>query len=166
MTPRTVVVAASACQTIGEYFEANRDLRFSRIPLFEKDSRDHVVGYFLKDTLLASMVDGQRDAQLSTLKRDIIAVDEEYPIVDLFNRFLSSREHIALVVDGYGGMAGIVTLEDIIETLIGVEIVDESDRISDMQILARRNWERRAKRLGLLVEEADAPAAGDDNSPG
>ncbi len=156
MTPRTVVVAASACQTIGEFFEANRDLRFSRIPLFEKDSRDHVVGYFLKDTLLAAMVDGLQEAQLDTLKRDIIAIAEDFAIVDLFNRFLSSREHIALVVDGYGGMAGIVTLEDVIETLIGVEIVDESDRISDMQVLARRTWERRAKRLGLLVESEAA----------
>lgn len=152
MTPRTVVKSASACQTIGEFFEQNRDLPFSRVPLYEQDSQDNVIGYLLRDELLAKMVEGEKDAELSTLKRDIIAVQEGHPIVELFNKFLSSREHIALVVDEFGGMAGIVTLEDVIETLIGVEIVDESDHSSDMQALARRSWERRAKRLGLIVE--------------
>ena len=77
------------------------------------------------------------------------AVHDDHPIVDLFNLFLAEREQIALVVDEFGGMAGIVTMEDVIETLLGVEIVDESDHTEDMQLLARRNWERRAKRLGL-----------------
>jgi CBS domain containing-hemolysin-like protein len=159
MTPRTVVESASACQTISEFFEQNRDLRFSRIPLYEKDSRDHVIGYLLKDELLAKIVDGAaQDAELRELRRDIIAVQEEHPIVELFNRFLSSREHIALVVDQFGGMSGIVTLEDVIETLIGVEIVDESDHAPDMQVLARRSWERRAKRLGLIVETSSEMA--------
>ncbi|MCB1791702.1 MAG: HlyC/CorC family transporter [Gammaproteobacteria bacterium] len=153
MTPRTVVKAAPLCQTIGEFVEHNRNLRFSRIPLYEQDSRDHVVGYMLKDQLLDRMVDGEKTAELRTLKRDIIAVAEDYPIIELFNRFLTSREQIALVVDAFGGMAGIVTMEDVIETLLGVEIVDESDHTSDMQLLARRNWERRAKRVGLVVEE-------------
>jgi CBS domain containing-hemolysin-like protein len=160
MTPRMVVKAASACQPIGEFFEQNRDLRFSRVPLYEKDSRDHIVGYILKDQMLAQMVDGARDAELRTLCREIITVAEDYPIIELFNRFLSTREHIALVVDDFGGMAGIVTMEDVIETLIGIEIVDELDQTADMQVLARRNWERRAKRLGILVmpePEKDSP---------
>jgi CBS domain containing-hemolysin-like protein len=151
MTPRMVVKAASGCQPIGEFFEQNRDLRFSRIPLFEKDSRDHIIGYMLKDEMLAHMVEGSRDAELRTLRREIITVPEDHPIIDLFNRFLSTREHIALVVDEFGGMAGIVTMEDVIETLIGIEIVDELDQTTDMQLLARRNWERRAKRHGILV---------------
>ena len=153
MTPRMVVKAASGCQPIGEFFEQNRDLRFSRIPLFEKDLRDHIIGYMLKDELLASMVEGDRKAKLETLRRDIITVVEDYPILDLFNRFLSTREHIALVIDDFGGMAGIVTMEDVIETLLGIEIVDESDKAVDMQVLARRSWERRARRLGLFVDE-------------
>ena len=165
MTPRTVVQAASACQSIGEFFAQNPDLRFSRIPLYEDDSRDHVIGYLLKDQLLASMVDGEPAAELRTLMRNIIAVPEDHPIVDLFNQFLASREHIALVVDGFGGMAGIVTMEDVIETLLGVEIVDESDQTTDMQVLARRHWERRAKRLGLIVEGRDAAPAKRGDSP-
>ena len=153
MTPRMVVEAVSARQLIGKFLETDRNPRFSRILLHEEHSRDHIIGYLLKDELLASMVDGQKDAELHTLRRDIIAVDESYPITELFNRFLSVREHIALVVDEFGGMAGIVTMEDVIETLIGVEIVDESDQITDMQLLARRNWERRARRSGLIVEK-------------
>lgn len=155
MTPRTVVKAASSSDTIGAFFEGNRDLQFSRIPLYEKGSHDHVIGYFLKDELLARMVDHAGDQELGTLRRDIIAVAEEYPMLELFKRLLASREHIALVVDPFGGMAGIVTMEDVIETLIGIEIVDESDDTTDMQVLARRNWERRARRLGLVVERHD-----------
>jgi CBS domain containing-hemolysin-like protein len=161
MTPRMVVKAASACQSIGNFYEQNRDPRFSRIPLYENDSRDHVIGYLLKDDLLAAVVAGEQSAELRSLMRKIIAVPEDHPIVDLFNRFLTEREHIALVVDEFGGMAGIVTMEDIIETLLGVEIVDESDQTTDMQVLARRSWERRAKRLGLVVEPsplAEPPA--------
>ena len=90
-----------------------------------------------------------RRAELATLRRYIVTVHDDHPIVDLFNLFLAEREQIALVVDEFGGMAGIVTMEDVIETLLGVEIVDESDHTEDMQLLARRNWERRARRLGL-----------------
>ncbi|MGD8956501.1 MAG: hemolysin family protein [Chromatiaceae bacterium] len=149
MTPRTVVRSASLHQTIGSFFEQDREQRFSRIPLYENGSHDHVVGYMLKDELLARMLEGGQDAELATLRRDIVTVHDDHPIVDLFNLFLAEREQIALVVDEFGGMAGIVTMEDVIETLLGVEIVDESDHTEDMQLLARRNWERRARRLGL-----------------
>jgi CBS domain containing-hemolysin-like protein len=150
MTPRTVVKSASVHETIGDFFEKNRDQRFSRIPLYENDSHDHIVGYMLKDELLARMADGGGDAEVGVLRRDIITVQDDHPIVELFNLFLAEREQIALVVDEFGGMAGIVTMEDVIETLLGVEIVDESDHTEDMQLLARRNWERRARRLGLV----------------
>ena len=149
MTPRTVVRSASLHQTIGGFVEQDREKRFSRIPLYENDTHDHVVGYMLKDELLARMLEGGQDAELATLRRDIVTVHDDHPIVDLFNLFLAEREQIALVVDEFGGMAGIVTMEDVIETLLGVEIVDESDHTEDMQLLARRNWERRARRLGV-----------------
>ncbi len=165
MTPRTVVKAAWACASIGDFFKENSELRFSRIPLYEKDSRDHIIGYLLKDELLSRMVNGEQSAQLRTLRRDIIAVSEDYPIIELFNKFLSTHEHIALVVDEFGGMTGIVTMEDVIETLIGFEIMDESDKIPDMQVLARRNWERRAKKLGLLVESSDSSELDNEIQP-
>jgi CBS domain containing-hemolysin-like protein len=92
---------------------------------------------------------------LNTIKRDITAVHEAFPISDLFDHFLEKREHIALVVDEYGGMSGIVTMEDVMETLLGIEITDESDNTIDMQALARKNWEQRARRIGLIDENSD-----------
>ncbi len=155
MTPRIVVEAAPVSQSIADFLAAKPTPRFSRIPLYENDSRDQVVGYMLKDDLLARSVAGETGDELSTLRRDILTVDEDYPIIDLFNRFLTQREHIALVTGAFGGMAGIVTMEDVIETLLGVEIVDESDQATDMRVLARRCWERRAGRLGLLPQAED-----------
>ena len=164
MTPRTVVRSAPATETFEEFFESNREQRFSRIPLYENESRDQVIGYVLKDQVLASIVDGHPTDALISLKREIIAVPFDYPILELFNRFLSAREQIALVVDEFGGMDGIVTMEDVIETLLGVEIVDESDRTVDMQVLARRSWERRARRVGLSVEPSPKGETAEDAS--
>jgi CBS domain containing-hemolysin-like protein len=152
MTPRTVVRSARTTESLGEFFESTREHRFSRVPLYENESRDQVIGYVLKDQVLARIVDGHTADPLVSLKREIIAVPYDYPILDLFNRFLSAHEQIALVVDEFGGMDGIVTMEDVIETLLGVEIVDESDKTVDMQVLARRSWERRARRVGLMIE--------------
>ena len=75
----------------------------------------------------------------------------------MFEHLLEKREHIVLVVDEYGGMAGIVTMEDVMETLLGMEITDESDNTVDMQVLARKNWEQRARRIGLIEENVELP---------
>ncbi len=165
MTPRTVLLAAPAEQTIGEFLEQHPTLRFSRIPLYEGGTRDHIIGYMLKDELLARRVDGAREMALRGLRRDIITIHLGHPITELFSEFLATREHIALVVDQFGGTAGIVTMEDVIETLLGVEIVDESDQAADMQVLARRHWERRAKRLGVITDSADPATATPEKVP-
>ncbi|AGA92199.1 CBS domain-containing protein [Thioflavicoccus mobilis 8321] len=158
MTPRTVLLTAPDGETIGEFLGRDPTPQFSRIPLYEGGSPDQVIGYMLKDELLARMVEGGGAEPLDTLRRDIITVPRDYPITELFSQFLAVREHIALVVDEFGGTAGIVTMEDIIETLLGVEIVDESDEATDMQLLARRHWEHRAKRLGVTLDRPDSPA--------
>ena len=150
MTPRTVVRLASEEQTIKDFYQAAGELPFSRIPMFEGKVKEHISGYFLKAELLESLVEGKGDLPLNTIKRDITVVHDNFPISDLFNQFLEKREHIALVVDEYGGMAGIVTMEDVMETLLGMEITDESDSTVDMQALARKNWKARARRIGLI----------------
>jgi CBS domain containing-hemolysin-like protein len=163
MTPRTVVKMAVEDETIQAFFDRNKALRFSRIPLHETGSRDQVTGYFLKDELLAKLVDGAGDSPLSSLKRDIMVINEDFPIPDLFNRFLAKREHIAAVIGEFGGLSGIVTMEDVIETLLGMEIVDELDHVDDMRALARRSWECRAKAVGL-IEEVPSETADDTST--
>ena len=151
MTPRTVVKAANQDQTIEAFYEANKNLRFSRIPIYH-NTKDHINGFFLKDDLLTNIINGNKSALLKDIARKIHVVTDKLPIPDLFNRLMENREHIALVVGEFGGMAGIVTMEDVIETLLGMEIMDEFDNIEDMQRLARKNWEIRAKQLGIIKE--------------
>jgi CBS domain containing-hemolysin-like protein len=150
MTPRTVVRLASEQQTIKDFYKTAGELPFSRIPLFEGEVKEHVSGYCLKAEVLESLVQGNGDQLLKTIRREIIVVPEHLPISNLFTQFLEKREHIALAVDEYGGMAGIVTMEDVMETLLGLEITDESDNTVDMQALARKNWQARARRIGLI----------------
>ena len=150
MTPRTVVSRASENQTLKEFYKDAGELPFSRIPLFEGIEKEHISGYFLKSELLENLVQGSGGDTLSTIKRDITVVHENLPISDLFNQILEKREHIALVVDEIGGMAGIVTMEDVLETLLGMEITDESDNTVDMQVLARKNWKARARRIDFI----------------
>ncbi len=155
MTPRIVVIAASDAMTIGEFHEQNEKLPFSRIPVFHEQN-DNVTGYVLKDELLLNLVDDNDNKTLNDLRRDIIVVHKTLPIPELLDTFVNKKEQIALVVDEFGGMDGIVTMEDIIETLLGLEIVDESDNEADMQALARKNWEQRARRLGIIAKDDDS----------
>ena len=148
MTPRIVVVSASEGTTVREFHEQNDSLPFSRIPIY-RDNGDNITGYVLKDELLLNLVEDKDEIQLNKIRRDIIVIHSSVPIPDLLDMFITKKEHMALVVDEFGGMEGIVTMEDIIETLLGLEIVDESDNTEDMQALARKNWERRAKRMGI-----------------
>jgi CBS domain containing-hemolysin-like protein len=149
MTPRTVVVAADESTSIRAFHDSHPDLRFSRIPV-HAGALDHLTGYVLKDDILKRIVDGDGDKPLAEIRRDVTAVSESFPIPKLFHHFIDTREHLAAVIDEFGGLAGIVTMEDVIETLLGMEIVDEQDGTVDMQALAREQWERRARRLGLL----------------
>ncbi len=154
MTPRTVVKTADQHTTIRAFYDQNPMLQFSRIPVF-MDSKDDINGYVLKDEILASLVNNEGDKTLNSIQREIHIVNERLPLPELFNLLIERREHISLVVDEFGGMAGIVTMEDVIETLIGLEIVDEMDSTTDMQILARKNWEHRARELGIINEDEE-----------
>ncbi len=152
MTPRTVVIAFPEDISIKVCLETYQPIPVSRIPVYHNNSKDDVAGYILKDTLLTAMIEGRGEELISTLTREIMIVKEDFPLPELFNRLVARKEHIALVVDGFGGMAGIVTMEDAIETLLGHEIVDESDKEADLRIRARKEWEHRAKARGLVQE--------------
>lgn len=146
MTPRTVLVSESETMTVREFYDSHEDLVFSRIPVHDEKSKDIITGYFLKDEVLEYLVDGESGKTLRELKRPIITVPESYSLFHLFNTFIEKREHIALLADEFGGVCGIVTMEDIVETLLGTEIVDETDKTVDMQVLAKSKWKARHKK--------------------
>ncbi|RRQ49921.1 DUF21 domain-containing protein [Maribacter algicola] len=149
MTPRAVMKIASSKKTIQSFFEDNPKLRFSRIPIFE-DKVDNITGFVLKDNVYEEIIHKNGDLPLQEIKRDILLTKRDTPIPKLFDTFVNKREHIALVMDEYGSVSGLVTMEDVIETLLGLEIMDESDNVADLQLLARRNWENRAKQSGVI----------------
>ena len=159
MTPRTVMMMAQQDTPIKEFYEAHHDLRFSRVPIYSTN-RDSITGYILKDHLLEAIVENMGGQPLKTIIREILVVQRDFPIPELFERLIMSKEHIALVVDKYGSVVGMVTMEDVIETLLGIEIVDETDSTEDMQVLARKNWERRAKNIGLLTSDPTTTGTG------
>lgn len=149
MTPRTVMKVASENISIQGFYERNPNLKFSRIPIYE-NSQDDISGYILKDQLFEAIIKNNGEKPLKSIKREIYITQRNVPIKTLFEKLIDIHEHVALVVDEYGSVSGIVTQEDIIETLLGLEIVDESDGAEDLQVLARKMWEKRASRIGII----------------
>lgn len=152
MTPRIVVVKFQEDQTINEILENKDELRVSRMPVFGEGDED-ITGYVLKNDLYYNLSEDNGDIKLKEIKREVLIVPETISLKTLFERLLEKQEHIAVVVDEYGGLSGVVTMEDVVETLLGMEIVDEIDAIEDMQKLARQKWRERAKRLGIVLPE-------------
>lgn len=148
MTPRTVLKIAPQDKKIEDYYREHKVMKYSRIPVYGENS-DDITGYVLKDELLHAMIDGKGADPLSSIKRDILITDRRTPIPELFKLLTKQNEHIALVVDEYGSVSGIVTQEDIFETLLGFEIIDESDSVEDLQSLAKKMWESRVKSMGI-----------------
>ena len=149
MTPKAVIKIAQENTSIEEFFKDNPKLRFSRIPIYG-DREDQINGYVLKDDVLEEIINENGAVPLSKIKRDLLVTRRDTPIPQLFETLIAKREHIALVIDEYGSVSGIVTMEDVIETLLGLEIMDESDNVEDLQLLARKRWEARAKRTGII----------------
>lgn len=158
MTPRPVLFMLSETLTVRQVLEKQPNFRFSRIPLY-KQNRDEVTGYILKDDLLLAGARDQLDRPLSEFARTLLVVPDSLLLPEFFQRLLNKGEHIALVVDEYGGVDGVATLEDVVETLLGLEIVDEADSDIDLQAVARERWERRARALGL-IETPETPYLG------
>lgn len=149
MTPRAVMKIANESMSIKEFYSKNTELRFSRIPVYG-ERVDTITGFVLKDQVLEAIINERGHLPLSEIRRDLLVTKRNTPIPQLFDTLIAKREHIALVVDEYGSVSGLVTMEDVIETLLGLEIMDESDNVEDLQLLARKKWEDRAKRTGII----------------
>jgi CBS domain containing-hemolysin-like protein len=148
MTPRTVIFSLPEQSTVEEYFHRHDHVRFSRIPIYDADP-DAVTGFVLRSDMLLAQGRGNTHKPLVSYRRDMPAIPDTIPLSRAFNLLIRQESHIALVVDEYGDLQGLLTLEDILETLLGMEIVDEGDDSVDMQDLARRRWRKRAKKMGL-----------------
>lgn len=149
MTPRTVLTVLDEKMTCQEYYEAFSDSPFSRVPVYE-GKEDHITGMVLKDDILAQLAEDKDSVTLAALKIPISFIQDDVPLPDLLEMLTRRREHLAIVNDNFGSIAGLVTMEDLLETLLGIEIVDETDTVTDLQKLARSEWQKRAKRLGLI----------------
>ena len=164
MTPRTVVFSLPQNMTVAEAYGDVEKSRFSRIPVYEQDDADHVVGFVLKQDLLLAFARGETEQPLRAMRRDLLMLPETAPIYQVFHKMLARRVQVSAVVDEYGSLQGVVTLEDILETLLGEEIVDEGDKTPDRQELAKRLWRWRSKRYGLKVDE-DVQSEQDEQEP-
>jgi CBS domain containing-hemolysin-like protein len=142
MTPRTVVFSLPYRMTVQEFFHKHDNIRFSRIPV-HGDERENVIGFVLRADLLLAQARGNLDKMLQEYRREMHAIPEFISVAKAFEQCLQMRAHIMLVVDEYGGIEGVLSLEDLVETLLGEEIVDEGDYIDDMQRLARRLAKRK-----------------------
>jgi len=161
-TPRTVVFALPETCTISEFMENHSDQPFSRIPVY-KETLDDLDGFVLRIELLQAHAQGHGDHPLSKYRRPIHTVPRTQTLSTLFNDLIADRNHIAATLDEFGAFSGIITLEDVIETLLGTEIVDEVDDHDDMQQMARELWKKRAEKMGLPREE-EAPEAKEQSS--
>lgn len=152
MTPRVVVKKFQQETTLTEIMDMADELVFSRYPVYGDNDED-IKGYVLKADMMLALARGQRQRSLTELTREVLFVPEFISLRVLFGQLLSEQEHFAVVVDEYGGFAGVVTMEDVLETLLGIEIVDESDTIEDLRKVARDKWTQRARKLGLELPE-------------
>jgi magnesium and cobalt exporter, CNNM family len=149
MTPRVVVTRADENTKLSDFLENKEYLKFSRIPVYETND-EQITGYVFRQTVFQELAEDHHRMKLKDLKREIVVVTDSMMLFTVWEILLEKKEHLALVVDEYGGMDGIVTMEDIIESLLGLEIVDETDTVTDMQQLARERWKSRQSKYNWL----------------
>jgi CBS domain containing-hemolysin-like protein len=149
MTPRVVMAVADEKLPLHEFLKNKDYLKFSRIPIYAGNEED-ITGYVFRQQVFENLAEDNHDLRLRNIRREMIVVPENMVLFALWEKLLEKKEHIALIVDEYGGVDGIVTMEDIIETLLGLEIVDEKDTITDMQKFARERWVTRQAKYNLM----------------
>lgn len=149
MTPRVVVAVADENLSLADFLKNKDYLKYSRIPIYSEND-ENITGYVFRQTVFEKLAEDQHQLILKDIKRDIVIVPDSIVLFTLWEKLLERKEHIALIVDEYGGLDGIVTMEDIIETLLGLEIIDEKDTITDMQKFARERWRARQTKYNLL----------------
>ena len=146
MTPRVVCSTAPESMTLREFYDDDKYDHFSRIPVYA-DSPEFITGYILRSDALELLAEDKFLVRLSEIRRPLPYFNEETAIPEIWDSLIEHKEQIAIVIDDYGAMQGIITLEDVIETVFGLEITDENDQFTDMQQYARERWQQRQKRF-------------------
>jgi len=146
MTPRVVVATAPEDMTLKQFYRTGEYSHFSRIPVYAEEE-DFITGYILRSEALEQLAEDHFSKTLGDIKREIPLFNEEMSVADIWDNLLRHKEQIAGIIDEYGSFQGIITLEDIIETIFGLEIIDERDEVSDMQQYARERWQQRQNRF-------------------
>ena len=151
MTPSAVVEMAECGMSIREFYDS--DLSHSRIPVYDEENDEYVIGYVLRQEILEKMAEDKFSTKLIDITRPIMSFTEETSVSDIWEKMLEKKEHISVILDEYGSLRGIVTLEDVIETMLGHEIVDEKDEVVDMQEYAKEQWKKAQEEL--LISDED-----------
>ena len=159
MTPRTVVMMFQEEQSIGDVMRSYTFLPFSRIPVYG-ESADDVKGYVLRHEIYRRAAADEHGVKMREIARKLDVVPETNSVAQVLDEFIAEQDHIFLVIDEYGGTAGLITLEDTVETLLGIEILDESDRVADLRELARRRYQNQVDLLTQMEREPEPDSGG------
>lgn len=153
MTPRTVVVSLPAELTVAQVRQTDPLLSHSRLPVYAGDDPDDVVGIVTRKQILEALANDQHDTLVSDLMGPVQFVLETMTLDRVLVDFLDARMHLFVVLDEYGGMQGVISLEDVLEEILGKEIVDETDQVADMRELARVRRESLLRALPIAREK-------------
>lgn len=143
MTPSVVVEMVPGSMTIREFYDSENT--HSRILVYDEDNDEYIIGYVLRQEVLEKMAEDKFSAPLNDILRPVLTFKEDDSVSDIWEKLLEKKEHISIIIDEYGSLRGIVTMEDVIETMLGHEIVDEKDEVVDMQEFAKEQWEKAQK---------------------
>ena len=147
MTPSSVVEMAEESMTLREFYRHDAYSTYSRIPVYNEENDDFIKGYVLRHTILEKLSEDKFELRLTDIVRPVLTFQENEPVSKIWEKLLAKKEHISVIIDEYGCFRGIVTMEDVIETMLGTEIVDEKDTVTDMQELAREKWQEQQEAL-------------------
>lgn len=161
MTPRTVVLMLQKDMTVDEVINQHKILPYSRIPIYS-ETADDIKGYVLRHEIYKRVAADEHDVTLASISREIHVVPETNSVAHVLNEFIIKQDHIFVVIDEYGGTAGLITLEDTVETLLGIEILDESDRVADLRQLARRRYQGQLELIEQVTGNIDGQPPPDD----
>ncbi len=147
MSPKTVAYMVEENISLDDFYKEGINIPYSRIPIY-KDQNDNITGIVLKDKVLELLAEGKKDVKMADIKNPVNFISHDTALPELFNKMTKQKQHLSVVNDEFGNIVGLVSLEDLFETLLGQEIIDETDTVEDLQQLAKKNWQDKQNKKG------------------